>query len=726
MESAEAAGGRDRSASGPPRLNQENGAAVSVETSWAPQQAWLAAEEGTKNEEAARTAEEAPLGLQDVACIPEDILTATEILFALEETFSIGEEAPPALEEVDCIPQEILSVIHLDEILYPLEEATPTPDQTVPSPEQVMPAPEEESMNEEEPFVTEESPLALEDVDHSPEEMLCATQVLHGPQEATSVLEGEMAAPEDVLFTSEKVAPAPEEDDEELLRRHVPFLTEEQLRSLGRGRRLGVGGFGSVRQLQYEGNQAVVKELLRAGDLASLLREARVLVDLNGAGGVPRLLALCLAPLAMVQEFLGHTYDYYLGGCSVEQFLKSLINICHRLEEVHAKGYVHNDIKFNNITFIGTTSEPEFHIIDFGMACHVGETLFKWARDLTDREARAARKKAKHAICGDTIEKFLSSLDGKAAGEDNEDDDTDDDDDYAKERTPWMAPEVLGGKPVLPSGDVYSLGYLMELLMQSSPLTFLARPLRRLSHLCTSWEPSPRPSLPQVAEGVTKLLQHLTAAQLATKFGTHGKSKDEQLCVGQEPPPPLAKVDWSPQQFLAGSLHGAPEEADWSPQQVVAGSLHGAPEEADWSPQQVVAGSLHGPSEEADWSPQQVVACSLHGAPEEADWSPQQVVAGSLHGPSEEADWSPQQVVAGSLHGAPEEADWSLQQAVAGSLHGASEEADWSPQRVAVGTFLEEIISTNLEETVPATKEAMPTPEEIMPTDEQEIPAPEE
>ena len=417
----------------------------------------------------------------------------------------------------------------------------------------------------------------------------CVPQPLSAPREVTSVHDEQVAASESVLLSTDTVAPHADQDDEEYLWRHVPFLTEAQLRSLGRGRLLGVGGFGCVRQLQYEGRQAIVKLLLRADDLASLLREARVLAELSGAGGAPRLLAVCRSPPALVQQFLGHTYDYYLGGCSVEQFLKSLIDICQRLEEVHQAGYVHNDIKFNNITFTGTISEPHFHIIDFGLACHVGDIMFERASDLTDREARAARRRARHAMPGDTIEHFLSSFAGTAAAHQSEDRDAHHSDDCSEERTPWMAPEVLAGQPVLPPGDVYSVGYLMQLMMHGSPLTFLARPLRRLSHLCTAWQPTARPSLPQLAAALTALLQHFTAAQLATTFDTDNDTKHDET--------------HSPaKQAETGSHHGDAEHADWSPQQAESGSHHGDAEEGDWSPQVAVDDSHHGDAEHEDWS----------------------------------------------------------------------------------------------------------------------------
>ncbi|MPC62071.1 hypothetical protein E2C01_056152 [Portunus trituberculatus] len=86
------------------------------------------------------------------------------------------------------------------------------------------------------------------------------------------------------------------------LQRHVPFITQQQLHLLGNGRLLSTGRFGSVRQLTYDGIEAVTKELF-SSELAPLLREARVLVELNGAGGVPRLLGSVIQPLFHIIDF---------------------------------------------------------------------------------------------------------------------------------------------------------------------------------------------------------------------------------------------------------------------------------------------------------------------------------------------------------------------------------------------------------------------------------------
>ncbi|KAG0715700.1 hypothetical protein GWK47_011357 [Chionoecetes opilio] len=145
------------------------------------------------------------------------------------------------------------------------------------------------------------------------------------------------------------------------------------------------------------------------------------MLELNGAGGVPRLRAVCAAPPALLQEYVGITYDNFLRNCSVENFLNSLTSICERLQEVHAKDIVHNDLKFNNITYTGTIIEPVFHIIDLGWACHSGQV-------------------AAEQVFPDSVYS------------DEEEDEDDLSDEYegaaSDDRFPWMAPENGARRPV--------------------------------------------------------------------------------------------------------------------------------------------------------------------------------------------------------------------------------------------------------------------------------------
>ena len=250
-----------------------------------------------------------------------------------------------------------------------------------------------------------------------------------------------------------------------MVQSHASVITQQDLQKLGPGRLLSDGGFGSVRQLVLKGKKVVVKELLDCKALKPLLREAGIMLELDGAGGVPRLVAVCQKPPAMVQEFVGTCYAEYLMKCCVGDVLKSFISICKRLQEIHAKDIVHNDLKMDNITVSGSVSEADFHVIDLGWACHSGQVPMEIMFPRPD---------------------------------DNDDEDYYDVD--ADEIPPWMAPEVMKARPVWPSGDVYSFGFLVEQVVEDCRQTFLTEALRVISEACMEKDPRFRPCLALVVE----------------------------------------------------------------------------------------------------------------------------------------------------------------------------------------------------------------------------------
>lgn len=59
-----------------------------------------------------------------------------------------------------------------------------------------------------------------------------------------------------------------------------------------------------------------------------------------------RLLALCLLPPTLVQEYAGRSYEDFLeDGCSVGLFLDSVVCIVRQLGELHERHVVHNDVE---------------------------------------------------------------------------------------------------------------------------------------------------------------------------------------------------------------------------------------------------------------------------------------------------------------------------------------------------------------------------------------------
>lgn len=270
-----------------------------------------------------------------------------------------------------------------------------------------------------------------------------------------------------------------QEGDIDFLDHRIPFLREEEMCALDAGSFLGRGGNGCVRRLLYGGVHAVRKEFVHEDVLLPMMREARLMLELRGAGGVPRPLALGFGPPTIIQEFVGEPFDKFLRQCSVQGVLRSLGLLCRRLGEVHAKGVVHNDLKTDNITVSGGVHRPVLHVIDLGWACRAGRVAGDFTLEMGEG---------------------FSPREG-----------------FANE-CPWMAPEVRARRPVFPSGDVFSLGFLLQGLAEDCVQPWLAVPLWRLGQCCTREDPSCRPSLHEVALAIAALPEELLQCQLQEAF----------------------------------------------------------------------------------------------------------------------------------------------------------------------------------------------------------------
>ncbi|KAK8400942.1 hypothetical protein O3P69_002607 [Scylla paramamosain] len=233
-----------------------------------------------------------------------------------------------------------------------------------------------------------------------------------------------------------------QEGDIDFLGRRIPFLRKE-MRALDASSLLGHGDNDCVRHLLYGGAHAVRKEFVREGALLPMMREARLMLELRGAGGVPRPLALGFDP------------PHHHPGCSVQGMLRSLGLLCRRLGEVHARGVVHNDLKTDNITVSGGVHRSVLHVIDLGWTCRAGRVAGNFT---------------------------LETGEGAAA--------------------------------VFPSGDVFSLGFLMQDLAGDCVHPWLAVPLWRLGQFCAREDPSCRPSLREVAQAIAALAEELLQFQL--------------------------------------------------------------------------------------------------------------------------------------------------------------------------------------------------------------------
>lgn len=246
------------------------------------------------------------------------------------------------------------------------------------------------------------------------------------------------------------------EGDAEFLRARVQFFTAEDLAAVQVTRPLGEGSFGCVSIVSRKGQKAIKKVLKCEENVELLLWEARVTAELNGAGGAPRLLAVCAHPPAVLLDYAGRTYDDFVQyHCTVGVFLDSVMRITERLSEIHSMGFVHNDLKGSNVMVRGPNPRPTFHIIDFGLATRVGQP-FDFTFFGMDRGA---------------LKKYSS----------------------------FRSPEMAEGLPLGPASDLFSLGVMMGDVLHYAKFPLLNKLLNPLLCRCALQDPELRPSLAELA-----------------------------------------------------------------------------------------------------------------------------------------------------------------------------------------------------------------------------------
>lgn len=286
-----------------------------------------------------------------------------------------------------------------------------------------------------------------------------------------------------VLVSSPSPGHQTEDEDEEYLQHWILRLTQQEMDSLETVGFLGIGVYGVVSLVQYQGSLAARKSFRDESSARELLWEARLMLELDGAGGAPRVLALCPAPPMLLMEFVGDKYNKYITGCSVGGFLDSVISISECLAELHAAGIIHNDLKADNVTFSGTLDRPVFHIIDYGLSCRSERVVGPFvSRD----PYYHSEEHASHMPRGKDF---------------------------------WVAPEVLGGLPPTPASDVHSLGALVVRALRYCRHGFLLRYVDRLTAWCMQRLASRRPAAAQVADAVRRFRNTLAPEQRDAGLG---------------------------------------------------------------------------------------------------------------------------------------------------------------------------------------------------------------
>ncbi|XP_064097569.1 uncharacterized protein LOC135208941 [Macrobrachium nipponense] len=188
---------------------------------------------------------------------------------------------------------------------------------------------------------------------------------------------------------------------------------------LKEGKELGAGTYGTAYKVVHKGEVAVLKVAnSRLWSVkAAFRKEAKVLQALNGTGGAPLLFGTCSKPAAILMEYCaGEEFLSFINDSknSPSLALGILPDIARELHQIHLAGYIHVDLKTDNVMVHVTEGKGKKQvkprIIDFGIAVE--------------------RKKE--------IELYPNFSDS------------------------IYPPEYTEGAPAQPSGDVYSMGCLIE------------------------------------------------------------------------------------------------------------------------------------------------------------------------------------------------------------------------------------------------------------------------
>ena len=130
---------------------------------------------------------------------------------------------------------------------------------------------------------------------------------------------------------------------------------------------------------------------------------------------------------------------------------------CEALMHIHARGFLHNDLKSNNVVIDGAENKPV--IIDFGKSCKI---------------AKARLRKPKV-----NIEKALKKF-------------------------PHIAPEIHRDEKQSVASDVFSFGFLVLRLFKEAKLE-IPPALKEMAKKCQSSNPGKRPKLTELLTILTKM-----------------------------------------------------------------------------------------------------------------------------------------------------------------------------------------------------------------------------
>ena len=170
------------------------------------------------------------------------------------------------------------------------------------------------------------------------------------------------------------------------LSKAVPIIEASSLSLSGetKDQDIGHGRFSSCSKQVFRDSFVVcVKQLSPNVPLQAIKSEAAILRALNSCEFIPYCFGVCPTNKAVVMEYLSvddKPINLYSAlkfdecGLTFNQGLavQLSIDVCNGVQCMHGLGYLHNDLKLDNVVLGKSWSRPlKAYIVDFGKACKV-------------------------------------------------------------------------------------------------------------------------------------------------------------------------------------------------------------------------------------------------------------------------------------------------------------------------------------------------------------------
>lgn len=245
-----------------------------------------------------------------------------------------------------------------------------------------------------------------------------------------------------------------ETEDDKQTKKKPHGLKEVNTTSLVKlGNFIGAGTFGTCQLASYRSMTVVIKEFKTTTTVKEIIAEATTIKNLGDHPGLPLLFGVqtSTSPYSLILQFhcingKSMTLAKAVKATSIKkkQWLEVIEKIGGALQYTHEKGYLHNDMKSNNVVL-----EDNYNpvIIDFGKSTVIGEKAKK--KNLSQEEQLA----------------------------------------YA-EKYPHIAPEIINGSAVRSiASDVYSLAKLIQFITKNAKIDMSSQ---RSWYLTTALSQNPK------------------------------------------------------------------------------------------------------------------------------------------------------------------------------------------------------------------------------------------